>query len=104
MGKAGVSCMNFTRSVTDYDLGYGKKGKPANHINTVTNYLDLSNVYGLNKETSDTLRSFKGGKLLTEVRDEHVFPPTNDELLKHCPCNLPDENVCYKTGKFLINL
>ncbi|XP_077288381.1 peroxidase-like [Arctopsyche grandis] len=98
MGKAGITCMNFTRTMTDKDMGCSKGKTPARQINAVTDYLDLSNVYGLSTDMASKLRSFKGGRLATEVRNNHIFAPTETNLKDNCRCSGLNENVCYKTG------
>ncbi|XP_077288383.1 peroxidase-like isoform X2 [Arctopsyche grandis] len=98
MGKDGILCMNFTRTVTDKDMGCCKPDAPAKQINAVTDYLDLSNVYGLNQEMANDLRSFRGGKLATEVRNNHIFAPKENNMRDNCRCSMGNENVCYKTG------
>lgn len=69
----------------------------------MTDYLDLSNVYGLSEKLSDELRTKRGGKLRTEVRNGHVYAPIENNLKVHCKCNLAHENTCYKTGKIKKN-
>jgi hypothetical protein len=54
----------FARSVTDPATGTGA-GNPAQQVNAVTSYLDLSNVYGSTRVVADALRTFSGGQLKT---------------------------------------
>lgn len=72
-------------------------------INAVTDYLDLSNVYGLSEKMSEDLRTKEGGKLKTEVRHGHVYAPKEYNMEVHCKCNLANENTCYKTGMLFGN-
>ncbi|KOB69370.1 putative oxidase/peroxidase [Operophtera brumata] len=57
----GIRCLNFVRSVTtprdDCSLGY------AEQMNTVTSFLDGSQIYGSDKILASKLRSKKGGRL-----------------------------------------
>jgi peroxidase len=67
----------FERSVTDPSTG---TGNPAQQINAVTSFLDLSQVYGSTTAVADALRTFSGGQLKTS--------PGN---------NLPYNNLTYFT-------
>jgi hypothetical protein len=54
----------FERSSTDPKTGTGT-GNPAQQINAVTSYLDLSQVYGSSAALADALRTHLGGLLKT---------------------------------------
>ena len=54
----------FNRSVTDPATGTGP-GNPAQDVNAITSYLDLSQVYGSDQATDDALRTFVGGQMKT---------------------------------------
>ena len=54
----------FAGSNTDPATGTGP-GNPAQQINSVTSYLDLSQVYGSDQATDDALRTFVGGRMKT---------------------------------------
>jgi hypothetical protein len=54
----------FDRSVTDPATGTSTSN-PAQQINAVTSYLDLSNVYGSTQTVADALRTHSGGLLKT---------------------------------------
>ena len=54
----------FAGSNTDPATGTGP-GNPAQQINSVTSYLDLSQVYGSDQATDDALRTFMGGRMKT---------------------------------------
>ncbi|CAH2011639.1 unnamed protein product [Acanthoscelides obtectus] len=67
---------------------------------TVTSYLDLSVIYGNNKEVADHVRVFKEGLLKTEMRNGQEFP----ELLKkptigdNCSDMREPGESCYDVG------
>lgn len=42
------------------------KENPRENVNMATTWLDISSLYGSTKEVADKLRSFKGGKLITQ--------------------------------------
>ena len=54
----------FATSQTDPATGTGP-GNPAQQVNSITSYLDLSQVYGSDQATDDALRTFVGGLLKT---------------------------------------
>ncbi len=58
----GPDALEFTRSLTDPTTG---KGTPAQQVNAVTSYLDLSQVYGSTQFIASALRTFQGGLLKT---------------------------------------
>lgn len=46
---------------------------PREHMNSITHWIDGSNVYGSDEEVANRLRSFKDGKL--RVQDKNLLPP-----------------------------
>ena len=54
----------FAGSNTDPATGTGP-GNPAQEVNSITSYLDLSQVYGSDQATDDALRTFVGGLMKT---------------------------------------
>ncbi|HEX4607771.1 MAG TPA: peroxidase family protein, partial [Urbifossiella sp.] len=61
---SGMGAQTFERSVTDPKTGTGKSN-PAQQVNAVTSYLDLSQVYGSSAAVADALRTHSGGLLKT---------------------------------------
>jgi hypothetical protein len=64
IGGPGDTPLAFAGSNTDPATGTGP-GNPAQQINSVTSYLDLSQVYGSDQATANALRSFVGGRMKT---------------------------------------
>jgi peroxidase len=60
--------LNFARSI------YQVKKKIRTNINTVSSWLDASNIYGTDQKTADSLREFKNGKL--KVSQDDFLPKT----------------------------
>ncbi len=60
----GPDPLPFTRSQTDPSTGTSSKN-PLQQVTTVTSYLDLSQVYGSDAVTADSLRSHVGGQMKT---------------------------------------
>jgi hypothetical protein len=65
------STMNTSRSIFDPQTGTSTSN-PRQQINTITAWLDGSQVYGSNSQTAANLRTFSGGKLKTS---EGNLPP-----------------------------
>jgi len=62
----GKQQLNFERSI------YQINRRIRTHINTVSSWLDASNIYGSDQKTADSLRQFKGGKL--QVSQDNFLP------------------------------
>ena len=60
----GPDPLPFTRSQTDPATGTNVKN-PAQQVNTITSYLDLSQVYGSSQDVANALRTLQGGQLKT---------------------------------------
>ncbi|QLQ31846.1 MAG: peroxidase [Candidatus Thiothrix singaporensis] len=63
----GSATIGFTRSSTEVDAS-----GQSQQINSITSYIDGSNVYGSDATTADNLRSHEGGKLL--MLDGELMP------------------------------
>jgi hypothetical protein len=61
--------LNFQRSI------YNANQSVRTNVNVLTAWIDESQVYGSDKDTADSLRSFKNGKLLTSAGN--LLPFTN---------------------------
>jgi peroxidase len=61
---SGMGNQTFARSVTDPATGTSTSN-PAQQVNAVTSYLDLSQVYGSSTAIADALRTHSGGLLKT---------------------------------------
>lgn len=54
----------FNRSQTDPATGTGP-GNPAQQVNSISSYFDLSQIYGSDQATDNALRTFVGGQMKT---------------------------------------
>lgn len=63
----------FDRS--DFSSGSGTPGSPRTQINSITSYLDGSNIYGSDDVRAALIREFTGGRLRIS---EAGLPPVND--------------------------
>lgn len=89
------SCLQFTRSsavVPSYDCKMGHREQ----LNLLSSYLDASQIYGDNYNTSLSLRVFSGGLLKSSngVTARPYLPKSNK------PCSDSDESImCFKAGE-----
>lgn len=97
-------CMKFTRNVNTGDLGCPKPApcKAVNQLNEVTSFLDLSLIYGLNEEQAKSLRTLKGGRLITVKRNGYEWPPQDPKAKEHCFVD-DDDDICYLGGDTRLN-
>lgn len=97
-------CMDFSRTPTDHDQGCVnfKKSKPAQQINAVTSFLDLSLIYGNSEDELKPIRSYKNGKLIVEERKGNSWPPQNPDAKKVCNVASNTER-CYLGGDPRLN-
>ncbi|XP_031834050.1 peroxidase isoform X2 [Nomia melanderi] len=100
--KANIRCLNFVRSTTDLDRGCSSQYKPAEQLNVVTHFLDLSLVYGSNDRTAANLRAGVGGRLNVDVRNNREWPPAATNKSGTCDTVDPNE-VCYQAGDVRVN-
>lgn len=67
-------------------------------LSFVTSYLDLHLIYGLSNESTEFLRSFKGGMLNSTYRHGQQWLPTSTDNKTQCP-STTHPSVCYESGK-----
>lgn len=63
----------------------------------VTQFLDLSLLYGSADQNAMNLRALVGGRLKSEFRDQREWPPTNPNTTSTCDIRSPND-VCYIAG------
>ena len=80
IGGASDTPLAFNRAQPDPTTGTGV-GNPAQDINTITSYLDLSQIYGSDVATDNALRTFSGGQMKTSPRWSAA--PGQLDLLHH---------------------
>ncbi|GLV44095.1 Peroxidase [Carabus blaptoides fortunei] len=97
--KYNQTCMNMMRSDSE-SVTFGCLSYP-NQINSVTQYIDLSLVYGSNKTTALSLRQCKGGLLSTSSGPRVFLPLSSNPIID---CNVPSPNgTCYRAGDTRVN-
>ena len=72
------TCLEFTRSTAFCE----EPDTTREQMNAITAFVDASNVYGSDEETSALLRSFSGGKLLVAAGSEKELLPEIDGLMQ----------------------
>jgi peroxidase len=70
----GPDPLDFTRSQTDPATG---TTTPAQQVNVITSYFDLSQVYGSSQVVADALRTFTGGLMKTSPGNMLPYDNTN---------------------------
>ncbi|XP_011161795.1 peroxidase isoform X2 [Solenopsis invicta] len=96
-GEHYVRCMNYVRSlpVLRSECTFG----PVEQMNQVSHFLDGSTIYGSIIKKSRELRTFEGGHLRVDVRNNHTYLPRGDvELMSQCGEN------CYNSGDERVNV
>lgn len=67
-------------------------------MNRATSFIDSSQLYGPKLATANSIRTFVGGRLITDIIDENEFCPLkkrNGSLL----CNSRDNvGICFEGG------
>ncbi|XP_066590140.1 peroxidase-like isoform X2 [Prorops nasuta] len=96
-GQHFVRCMNYVRSlpVVKSDCTFG----PVEQMNQASHFLDGSMIYGSTLQKSRELRSYEGGKLLVENRNNHDYLPTAAADFT-VGCN----GSCYNSGDDRVNV
>lgn len=65
-------------------------------MNQVSHFLDGSTIYGSTMKKSREIRTFEGGRLRVDIRNNHAYLPRGDaELILQCGEN------CYNSGENL---
>ena len=77
--RAGRHAPGICRIQHDPATGTGP-GNPAQQVNSITSYLDLSQVYGSDQATDDALRTFVGGRMKTSPGG---LPPLDNTSVLH---------------------
>ncbi|KAL3886201.1 hypothetical protein ACJMK2_026210 [Sinanodonta woodiana] len=99
----GRTCMNFVRAISTpkLDCTLGQRQQ----LNQNTHYIDGSQIYGSDAQTSYSLREFVGGKLQTGG-DPNIQNMLPKDPFNRNNCNLPnnDPNVqCFRAGDDRVN-
>ncbi|XP_055676431.1 peroxidase [Lutzomyia longipalpis] len=98
-------CMSFVRTLTDRDVGcpHVQFGAPAEQLTEVTAFLDLSLVYANSDQMNAQLRTFSGGRMITEQRHGREWPPHNPNASTVCTMATGINDVCYLAGDVRVN-
>ncbi|CAH4030012.1 unnamed protein product [Pieris brassicae] len=99
----GTQCLNFVRTGSTRDRKCTPEDSAAIPVSVVTAYMDLSLVYGNTESEIQKLRSFQGGKMLTDFRGGQEWPPQEASPTKACAGAESDNEPCYMTGDSRMN-
>uniref|UniRef100_A0A1B0DME4 Uncharacterized protein n=1 Tax=Phlebotomus papatasi TaxID=29031 RepID=A0A1B0DME4_PHLPP len=93
-----------TRKMTDKDVAcpHVQFGAPAEQLTEVTAFMDLSLVYGNSDQMNAGLRTFSGGRMITEQRHGREWPPQNPNASTVCTMSSGNE-PCYLAGDSRVN-
>ncbi|XKL67089.1 hypothetical protein PGB90_010509 [Kerria lacca] len=95
------TCMDMKRVKTANELGCNIF--PVHQISGVSHFLDGSLIYGSNEDTSNFLRTFRGGLLRAQLTaDRRPFLINTDKPTRVCHV-LSDAEVCYSAGDGRVN-
>ncbi|XP_053597981.1 peroxidase [Microplitis demolitor] len=99
-------CLTFTRAAADFQIPddcYGQQ-KSADQITLVTQFLDLSVLYGSSESQARNLRKFQGGKMRTQIRRQREWLPPANPVNVTGQCVIETQNhVCYDAGDNRVN-
>lgn len=90
----GKRCMNFVRSIPAPDPLC--RPRPATQLNQLTDWLDLSQVYGSTQESVQEFRAFFGGRLKTSPGE--LLPRENPSGATNCT-----GTICFRAGDERVN-
>ncbi|CAH4030014.1 unnamed protein product [Pieris brassicae] len=99
----GTQCMNFVRTGTTRDRRCTPANAPAQPLSTVTAYMDLSLVYGNSESQLRSIREFRGGRLLTVLRNGREWPPQDPNVTTTCESAQSPNEPCYLAGDIRVN-
>ncbi|CAD7091910.1 unnamed protein product [Hermetia illucens] len=102
--QTGRECMNFVRTLTDRSQKCpGNEQKLAEEqLTVVTHFMDMSLVYGNSRQQNSPLRSFRGGRMITEERNGAEWLPRSNNATSDCDVQSTTE-VCYRAGDVRVN-
>ncbi|CAG9772543.1 unnamed protein product [Ceutorhynchus assimilis] len=89
------TCISITRTITDKDIGCMGERTSVDQISDVNSYLDLSTVYGQDEKTVKKIRSHKGGRLESVMKNGEEMLPA--ESNSSCTTACPNE-PCYSSA------
>lgn len=97
------SCIRFARNAPTYWTSSCTKTTYREQINNQTSYMDLSNIYGISKTESDSLRTKNGGQLRTSpgLSANRTYLPKSPT--KQCSRDANETLKCFLNGDVHVN-
>ncbi|XP_025198974.1 peroxidase-like isoform X2 [Melanaphis sacchari] len=102
-GPRGQTCMEFRRAMTAAN-DFNCPIHPQIPMNQATSFIDSSQLYGHKKDKADSIRTFKNGKLITDVINENEYCPLmkRNGLFLLCDGRF-NVDICFEGGDPRIN-
>uniref|UniRef100_A0A4Y0BVL3 Uncharacterized protein n=1 Tax=Anopheles funestus TaxID=62324 RepID=A0A4Y0BVL3_ANOFN len=97
-----IQCMSMLRTKTTLEYPCATNYGTAEQLSSVTAFLDLSIVYGNNREQTAGLRQHRGGLMAVVHRHGQDWPPHNPNASRLCQMREATD-VCYLTGDLRSN-
>ncbi|XP_003247028.1 peroxidase-like isoform X2 [Acyrthosiphon pisum] len=96
------TCMEFKRAMTAAN-NFGCPVTPQTPMNQATSFFDASQLYGHKLETANSIRSFDGGKLKTDIINGHEFCPQKKRQGSLLCDDRENVNICFEAGDPRLN-
>ncbi|XP_022170843.1 peroxidase-like isoform X2 [Myzus persicae] len=98
----GKTCMEFRRAMTAAN-NFNCSITPQIPMNQATSFIDASQLYGHKLDKANSIRSFNGGRLLTDVINENEYCPLRKRKGSLVCDGRDNVDVCFEAGDPRIN-
>ncbi|XP_060850509.1 peroxidase-like isoform X1 [Rhopalosiphum padi] len=95
-------CMEFRRAMTAAN-NFNCSITPQIPMNQATSFIDSSQLYGHQSDKADSIRTFNGGKLITDIVDENQFCPLRNREGSLLCDGRANVGYCFEAGDPRIN-
>uniref|UniRef100_A0A2S2PK29 Peroxidase n=1 Tax=Schizaphis graminum TaxID=13262 RepID=A0A2S2PK29_SCHGA len=102
LGSTGQTCMEFKRAMTAAN-NFNCPVNPQTPMNQATSFIDASQLYGHNQDTADSIRSFDGGRLKTDIINGREFCPQKKRYGSLLCDERENVRVCFEAGDPRLN-
>ncbi|CAI6343920.1 unnamed protein product [Macrosiphum euphorbiae] len=102
LSRYGQTCMEFKRAMTAAN-NFDCPVTPQTPMNQATAFIDASQLYGHKQDTAESIRSFDGGKLKTDIINGHEFCPRKKRQGSLICDDRENVNICFEAGDPRLN-